>query len=368
MKESKTGSILSKPNALFIRLHRQLNIIINRLPSTGYDGPDTVLTIDAWRTMVMIIKPFRSDVLWAGFGPIVLMATMLQAACSLDHQLLYDRGGLQVGLQHDPTTDVIGVGEMGSGPASPRNDHPYAFDQSELRQLLGSLVIATPNMDGQRSGQREVPLYRPDELNKLVPVLTAAFGRASRMDRVFFSLASSPLSPNGGRTTGTLFVRHRSLHVTLNPFVLPNEGKILPIDGRPITLQAAKPVEEVFVKGPGAPLWFKSETIHISLKIPETVSPEYSVLQSAEAAEVSDQSERLAGTSAQENVMTVREHSDRALRRQVEELTATLKELHTRVTDQASELESVKAEVKRLQDQIAQRAHLRVSIQSPLEQ
>ncbi len=313
----------------------------------------------------MMVKFFRSGASWVGFGPVLLMATIFQTACSLDRQILHGRGDLQVGLQHDPTTDAIGLGDMGSGSASPRNDHPYAFAQTELRQLLGSLSVAVLDDDAQRNSHLNASLYRADELNRLVPWLTSAFSRASRTDRVFFSLASTPFFSNGGRTTGTLFVRHRYLHVALKPFVLPVEADTTQIVGRSMTIKAAEPVQEVFIEDSGAHLWAKSDTMHISLRIPEELPPEPSVSQSAEVIETSDQGGRTEGTSAQANTGTTRENSYKPLQRQVEDLAAALKELQTRIAAQASELESVKAEVKRLQEQNTKGAH--APIPSPLE-
>jgi hypothetical protein len=297
----------------------------------------------------MMVKPFRSGCSWFGVGPILLM--ILQTACGLDQHILYERGGLQVGLQHDPTTDVIGLGEIGSGPAAPRNDHPHAFDQSNLRQLLGSLLVAALENDAQQGRQLDAPLYRPDELNRLVPWLTSAFSRASRTERVFFSFPSTPFSSTGGRTTGTLFVRHRYLHVALNPFVLPTDGETTQLVGRPITIRAAEPVEELFLQGKRAQLWSKSDAIRISLKIPEGFPSELSVSHPAEAGEISHQSGHTEVTPTRPNSETVRENDDKALQRQVEDLAAALQEAQGKLAGQASELESVKAEMKRLQKQ-----------------
>ncbi|WHZ25280.1 MAG: hypothetical protein OJF51_000075 [Nitrospira sp.] len=314
-----------------------------------------------------MVKLFRSGALGIGFGPVLLMAAIFQTACGLDRQVLYGRGDLQVGLQHDPTTDAIGLGDMGSGPASPRNDHPYAFSQTELRQLLGSLSIAALDNDTQQSRHLDAPLFRADELNKLVPWLTSAFSRASRTDRVFFSLASTPFPSPGGRTMGTLFVRHRYLHVALKPFVLPVEGETTQIAGRSMTIKAAEPVQEVFVEGSGAQLWTKSDTMHISLRIPEEFPSDLSVSQSVEAMETSDQGGRTEGASAQTNTETARENNDKALQRQVEDLAVALKELQARIAGQANELESVKAEMKRLQEQSADKARARMPGTSPVE-
>lgn len=313
------------------------------------------------------MKLFRSDASRIGFGPVLLMASIFQTACGLDQQILHGRGDLQVGLQHDPTTDAIGLSDMGSGPASPRNDHPYTFAQTELRQLLGSLFVAARDNDTQQSRQFDAALFRADELNKLVPWLTSAFSRASRTDRVFFSLASTPFSSTGGKTMGTLFVRHRYLHVTLKPFVLPVEGETTQIVGRSMTIKAAEPVQEVSVEGSGAQLWAKSDTMHISLRIPEELPPDLSVSQSAEAIETSDQGGRTESTSVQANTETAHENSYKALQRQVEDLAAALKELQARIAGQADELESVKAEMKRLQEQSANRAPARMLRTSPVE-
>lgn len=296
----------------------------------------------------MMVKPFRSGS-WIGVGPIVLL--ILQTACGLDQHILYDRGGLQVGLQHDPTTDVIGLGEIGSGPAAPRNAHPYAFDQSDLRQLLGSLYVAALEDDAQGGRPLEAPLYRPDELNKLVPWLTSAFSRASSSDRVFFSFPSTPFSSTGGRTTGTLFVRHRYLHVALNPFVLPPNGATTQLGGRPLTIRAAEPVQELFLQGKRAQLWSKSDAIRISLQIPEGSPSELSVLHPTDAGEMSHQSGRAEMTPARPTNEPVRDPSDNALQRQVEDLAAALREAQGKLAGQASELESVKTEMRRLQNQ-----------------
>ncbi len=300
-----------------------------------------------------MVKLCRSNAAWTGVGPVVLVAIMLQTACSLDRQIIHDRGGLQVGLQHDPTTDVIGLGEIGSGPASPRNDHPHVFTPAELRQLLGSLFVTVLEENVPRNRPLEAPLYRPDELNRLVPWLASAFSRAGNTDRVFFSLSGTPFSSTGGRTTGTLFVRHRTLHVAINPFVLPVEGDTTSIVGRSMTIRAAEPAHEVVVDGVGAQLWYKSETMHISLSIPDTISPELKVSQSVEARGTADQAGRADGSSAPANTEMVGDNRSKTLQRQVEDFAASLKEVQARLAEQAGELESVKAELRHLQDRIA---------------
>lgn len=166
---------------------------------------------------------------------------------------------------------------------------------------------------------------------------------------------------------GTLFVRHRYLHVTLTPFVLPVEGETTQIVGRSMTIKAAEPVQEVFVEGSGAQLWTKSDTMHISLRIPEELPPDLSVSQSVEAIETSDQAVRMESTSAQANTETAHENSYKALQRQVEDLAAALKELQARIAGQADELESVKAEMRRLREQSVDRARTRMPGTSPVE-
>jgi Tfp pilus assembly protein FimV len=161
-------------------------------------------------------------------------------------------------------------------------------------------------------------------------------------------------------------VRHRYLHVALKPFVLPVEGE-RKIVGRSMTIRAAEPVQGAFIEGSGARLWSKSETMHISLRIPEEIPPDLNVSQLVEAIETSDQAGRTESTSGRANTETASENSYKALQRQVEDLTAALKELQARIAGQTSELESVKAEVKRLQDHHATGAHERVPTTSPLE-
>jgi len=316
----------------------------------------------------MRVNRYRKTTSWTGFTPMLLIGMILQTACGLDQQIIYDRGNIQVSLQHDPTTDAIGLGDMGSGPASPRNDHPYAFTPTELRYLLGSLFVAELDTDTERSRHLDAPLYSADLLERLVPWLTSAFSRASRTDRVFFSFPSTPFFSSGGRTTGTLFVRHRYLHVALKPFILPVDGETTQIVGRGIVIRVAEPVQEALIEGPGAQLWSKSETMHISLRIPDAGPPERSVPQSAEATETTDHGERPEGTtSGSANTEMDCENSYKTLQRQVENHAAALKELQARVAGQSSELESVKAEIKRLQDLNTTRLHERVPIASPLE-
>ncbi len=297
----------------------------------------------------MMVKPFRRTGSWIGFGLILLM--ILQTACGLDQHILYDRSGFQVGLQHDPTTDVVSLGEIGSGPAAPRNDHPYAFDQTNLRQLLGSLFVGALESGGQQGKPLEAPLYRPDDLNKLVPWLTSAFSRASRTERVFFSLPSTPFSSTGGRTTGTLFVRHRYLQVALNPFITQPGAETPQIAGRLITIRAAEPVQELFLQGQRAQLWALSDAIRISLKIPDGSPSEFSLSHPVEAGETSNETGRTELTPARPTNETVRERSDKALQRQVEDLAAALQEAQGKLAGQARELEAVRAEMKRLQKQ-----------------
>lgn len=67
-----------------------------------------------------MVKSFRIGTSWSGVETVLLLATLLQTACGLGQQILYNRSGRQAGLQYDPTTKVIGLGEIGSGPAPPK--------------------------------------------------------------------------------------------------------------------------------------------------------------------------------------------------------------------------------------------------------
>ena len=168
---------------------------------------------------------------------------------------------------------------------------------------------------------------------------------------MFFSFASTPFTSPGGRTTGTLFVRHRYLHVALKPFVLATSGEVPQIDGRPITIRAAEPIQELFLQGKRAQLWSKSDAIRISLQMPEGVPSDFSVSHPSEVDEMSNQSKRMEVTPARQTSEQGRENNDKALQRQVEDLAAALQEAQGKLTGQASELEAVKAEMKRLQNQ-----------------
>ena len=282
-----------------------------------------------------------------------LGAVGLSACAGLTgERVIYDRQGVEVGIQSDPTISR-------SNPPA-RNSHPATLTSNELRLLMGSFQISgwSGTVLGLVQNPQPVPLLRPDELDRLTDPLVAALQQAGPTERVSFSLQDKdrPYSPD--RITGILFIRGPYLHLVItdhSAFTQADTGGGEEKDIRDtkgMKLWVARPAQAAAVPAFEEPRWAPFENVHISLNMNEV----FTLRKTAIAA----RTERLLVPPQAIPPVQVTPQSGPAStpttiedqRSQIRELTSSNLDLRERLEEQRTQMKELKDELTRLKQEL----------------
>lgn len=282
----------------------------------------------------------------------VLFVGLTACAAMTGERIVYDRQGIQVAIQPDPTVS------RSSPPA--RNSHPATVTTNELRLLLGSLQISgwSGTLMGLVQNPQPIPLLNRDELNKIAEPLATALQEAGPIERVSFLLEDTarPYSPD--RTAGMLFIRGPYLHVVMTDHsgftqadTAGGEEKD-PRDTKGMKLWVARPAQAASLPASEEPRWAPFETVHISLNVSE-VSGLLTARPTARADRqpLPPQAALPAQRSPQAGPAIPPSTAD-TQQLQLRELSRSNLDLRDRLDEQATQMKDLKAELLRLQQEL----------------
>ncbi|MCK6494142.1 MAG: hypothetical protein L6Q34_12005 [Nitrospira sp.] len=258
---------------------------------------------------------------WWCVGLCLLLMTGCQAFGT--GRLVYDREGVQVGVEPDPSI------RRSSPPAF--NAHPAALSPQDLLPLLASFRVSgwSGTIVGLFDSPRAIRLFDDADLRLVVTPIAEALRQATPEQRVFFRLPN-PASPYGDATAGALFLRGPHVHLVLTDhkaFLRADTagGEERDVrDTKGMALVASAPHEAVRLPPLEEPAWAPFETVHLSVnRQPATVQSQ--VKPSSPSTE-----------PAQE------------LRTQIRELTQSNLDLRDRLSQQSRELQDLKEELARI--------------------
>lgn len=259
-------------------------------------------------------------------------------------RLLYDERGIQIGIQHDPST-----GE-GSPPAL--NSHPAQLTVDEVRQLLGFIRVSgySGTLAGLLVRPQPIPLFKDDELSLVAAPLAAAFSQVGRRERVFFSMPNlqTPYEPD--RTAGALFLRGPYLHLVLtdhSAFTRTDTGggeddRDLR-DTKGLKLFMTGPAKVASLSPEQAPHWGPFEKVVLSMNVQEALT--------ARPAPAPSQALQAQPNPAPAGLSTPRDLTE-GLRLQLQGLTDANLDLRARLNEQAQAMESLKTELARMKQEL----------------
>ena len=257
-------------------------------------------------------------------------------------RLVYDREGVRIGIEADPSVS------RSSQPVS--NSHPADLSPKELESLLQVVQVSgySGTFVGLIANPQPVPLFAPKELSSISGHLAAAFREAKTTERVFFSLPKPETAYSEDRTVGSLFFRGRYLHVVLtdhSSFIRTDTGggdyKDIR-DTKGMKLWVAGPAQAAVVPVLEEPRWAPFEGVHISLNVKEVLGQgAHSTRTSSEKTGVSSPMPTASSPKSESGVST------EDLERKIRELSGANQELRGRLDEQGKRLQQ-------LQDQLEQ--------------
>jgi hypothetical protein len=302
-------------------------------------------------------------VIRAGTGPISTPGSVMLVVGSLclmlsscqfftRGQLLFDRYGIQVGLQPDPSVTR-------SSPPAP-NAHPIDMAPEKMALMLSAIRVSgwSGTLVGYFESPRQIPLFDDADLRLVAAPIAQAFREAAPTERVFFYLPN-PKSAYGDATAGSLFIRDSYLHVVVTDhkaFAQADTGggdeKDLR-DTKGMKLWVAPPYKAAEVPPSQEPDWAPFETVHLSIS-PNAIPTRNSVGPQA-AAPLPASSPPAAGADragAATRGPAVVAESPQDLKLQIRELTQSNLDLRDRLNEQTRQLHELKDELARLRGEM----------------
>lgn len=279
---------------------------------------------------------------------LALLAVVNLSACSFFSQgrAVYDREGIQIGLEPDPS--IHHNGQTGL------NNHPIELTPKDLTSLLQFIQISgySGTIVGLMTRQQPVSLFTPRELSVISEHLAAAFREAKPTERVYFSLPKPDVAYSEDRTAGALFFRGSYLHIVVtdhSSFIRTDTGggEYRDIrDTKGMKLSMAGPIQAAMVSDLEEPQWAHFERVHISLPVRE-------VLARRDLTPASRISEGGTGSFAPKSVSTPPERlhgrtSPEELQLQIQELSDTNQELRGRLDEQNKRMQQLQEQVQQL--------------------
>ncbi|MGE0273802.1 MAG: hypothetical protein AB7R40_00070 [Nitrospiraceae bacterium] len=267
-------------------------------------------------------------------------------------QLLFDRYGIEVGLQPDPSVPR-------SSPPAP-NAHPIDMPTEKMALMLSAIRVSgwSGTLVGYFESPRQIPLFDDADLRLVAAPIAQAFREAAPTERVFFYLPN-PKSAYGDATAGSLFIRDSYLHVVITDhkaFARADTAGGDEKDARDtkgMRLWIAPPYKAAEVPPSQEPDWAPFETVHLSVS-PNAILARNTVGSTGAASKAAV---RPPAAGADQAGATTREpaaggESPQDLKLQIRELTQSNLDLRDRLNEQTRQVHELKDELARLRGEM----------------
>ena len=285
---------------------------------------------------------------------VILLIDMTGCAALVQQRVLYDRGGVQIGLA--PDRSIL-------QDSATSNSHPVSFTSEQMRHLLSALQVSgySGTLVGLVVEPPPRPIFSQEELELIVTPIADAFRQAGPRDRIFFSIPDLHARYHRERTEGECFVRAPYLFVLLkdhSAFPRTDTGggddEQDPRDYKGMQLSVVPPVRAVTPAKDHAPRWGPYEQVHLAIDV-----------QQAEAAWAAANHAHEAGMShpptaqvrqstpgSESSLPSAPVDSVDTLRLQVRELTQANQDLRKKLSEQTAEMDDLKEALIRIQQDL----------------
>lgn len=264
---------------------------------------------------------------------------------------MYDREGIRIGVQADPSIRRSGQPAL--------NNHPIDLASRDIESLLQVIQVSgySGTLVGLVSRPQPVPLFTPDEMSTISEPLTVALREAKPTERVFFSLPKPEAIYSEDRTVGALFFRGRYLHVVVtdhSSFIRTDTGggEYRDIrDTKGMKLWVAGPAHAAMVPDPEEPRWAHFEKVHISLNVKEVLAQKEKVPTGRMDREATGSPDLLPAATSSES--RTGKASPEDMQHQIRELSSANQELKVRLDEQNKRTQQLQEQVERLRRELS---------------
>lgn len=271
----------------------------------------------------------------------------LSACIELSRQrTIYDKNGIEIGIEHDSSTD------RSSPPAV--NNHPARLTEENVRRLLEVFQVGgySGTLGGLLANPRPFSVFRDEELRIIAGPIATALTQAGTRDRVYFSIPNLQVRYSDDRTAGALFLRGPYLHLMLQDHsallrtdTASGDADKDPRDMKGMKLSVLAPARVATLAPEDEPRWPPLEKVHTRVNVNEVLYA--SATTPSPRPESRPAPPAPAAPAPKTQVQTVAEPID-DLRLQIRELTNSNQELRGRLKDQAEQMRTLQEELERL--------------------
>lgn len=276
-----------------------------------------------------------------------LAVGLLSACIELSRQrVVYDKDRIEIGIEHDPSTDRV------SKPVA--NSHPADLTEADVRRLLAVFQVGgyTGTLGGLVASPRPFRAFKDEELRLIASPIATALRKAGPADRVYFAVPNFDVRYSDDRTTGALFLRGPYLYLMLrdhSALVRTDTGGADddkdPRDTKGMRLSVLPPARIATLAPEDEPRWNTLEKIHTQVNVNEVL---YGEKVAAPARDVRPAAQAQPAPPPKSEPQTVPDKAAADLQLQIRELTNANLELRDRLKDQAEQMKALQEEMERL--------------------
>ena len=284
--------------------------------------------------------------------PLITIGNVSGCALFGHERLVYDREGIRIALEADPTVQ--------QPDSSSLNNHPIDLTAKDLESLLQPIQVSgySGTLVGMFTRPEPVPVFTPKELSVISGPLATAFQEAKPTERVSFSLPKPDVTYSEARTVGYLFFRGPYLHM-----VLTDHSSIIPTDTggggdykdfrdtKGMRLWVTGPARAATVPDSEEPRWAHFEKVHISLDAKRILARKENVPAAPIDPAAPETPVPLPAAVSPEKRQGSASPED--LERQIQELSGTNQELRGRLDEQNKRMQLLQDQVERLRRELA---------------
>jgi hypothetical protein len=267
----------------------------------------------------------------------MLLLDLAGCAATFQQHVLYDQGGVHIGLEPDRSNSKTSP--------STWNTHPVQFTTEQVYQLLSHVLVSgySGTLAGLIVEPRPMPVLSQEELDLITAPIVEAFQRAGPRERVFFSIPDLRARYRRERTEGELFFRTPHLFILLkdhSSFINTDTGgsddERDPRDHKGMQLSAVFPLQASDVTLEDGPKWGPYEQVHLAINVQEAMTALASSIPTLPV-----QQPRQSPQPALHDIID-------DLRLQVRELTNANQDLRKKLAEQTAEMDALKKALARI--------------------